>query len=572
VPRFLTLSLLGCLLLVVAVATATAATHFTDVTQEAGLAYLQHVPLPPPACVVGSLACDVDRQTGGAAVADVDGDGWLDLFVTRFDAHDLLFRNRRDGTFEEWSHAAGFAAYDLHSNGAVFGDIDNDGDPDLVVTTIGTGADGVNDRNYLFVNDGTGHFEEAALARGAANQDANPRLSWSVTWGDFDRDGFLDLHTTEWLGAGHTRLLRNRGAAAPGHFEDVTEAAGLDFEGVNSFASTFVDLDGDGFQDLAVAADFGTSRLFWNDGDGSFTDGTAAAGVGTDENGMGSTFGDFDGDGDLDWFVTSIFDPNSTCSTGNCLWGDTGNRLYRNEGGRLFSDATDEAGVRDGAWGWGAAFFDFDNDADLDLAMTNGLDVVHTTIDDAFNHDAMRVWENDGTGQMTEVALEVGVDDTASGKGLLTFDYDADGDLDLFVVNNAGEPRLYRNEAPRRNRWLRLRIEGAQTNRDAVGARVTVWKRKHSAPQVREVGVASHFLGQSERVLHFGFGRGGRRVYRVRVEFPATGQVIERRWLRANRTHVIRESVGRCGRLGPEWSLAFVPLLWQRGRRLRHRL
>jgi hypothetical protein len=546
-------------------------TRFTDVTAEAGLRYLQHVPPPPPACVVGHFACDVDRQTGGAAVADVDGDGWLDLFVTRFDAPDLLFRNQRDGRFQEVSQVAGLAVFDLNSNGAAFGDIDNDGDPDLLVTTIGTGADGVNDRNYLFVNDGAGRFEEQALVRGAANRDATPRLSWSATWGDYDGDGFLDLHTTEWLGSGHSRLLRNRGVEAPGHFEDATEAAGLDFEGVNGFASTFVDLDGDGLQDLAVAADFLTSRLFWNDGDGTFTDGTTAAGVGTDENGMGSTFGDIDGDGDLDWFVSSIFDPDATCSSGNCVWGDTGNRLYRNEGGRVFSDATDAAGVRDGAWGWGAVFLDFDNDGDLDLVMTNGLDVVHTTIEDAFNADSMRVWENDGQGHMTEVALDVGIDDTGSGKGLLSFDYDADGDLDLFVVNNAGEPRLYRNEAPRRNRWLRLRVEGMRSNRDGLGARVRVWKRPHSTPQVREVGVASHFLGQSEPVLHFGLGQAGRRVYRVQVEFPASGQVVERRGLRANRTHVIREDEPRCGRLGPEWSLAFVPGLWQRVRRVRHR-
>ena len=223
--------------------------------------------------------------------------------------------------------------------------------------------------------------------------------------------------------------------------------------------------------------------------------------------------------------------------------------------------------MRDGAWGWGAVFLDFDNDGDLDLAMTNGLDVEHTTIDDAFNDDPMRVWENDGTGVMTEVAEAVGVDDSGSGKGLVTFDYDDDGDLDLFVVNNASEPRLYRNDAPRRNRWLRLRVEGVETNRDSIGARVTVWPRRDSAPQVREVGVASHFLGQSEPVLHFGLGPGHRRVHRVRVEFPASGRTIERRWLRANRTYRVREDARRCGRLGGETALALVPLLWPGRRR-----
>ena len=560
----------GALLAALAAATpATAGTWFTDVTAEAGLAYVQHVPPEPPACVVGRFACDPDRQTGGAAVADVDGDGRPDLFVTRLDAPDLLFRNRGDGRFEDVTAAAGLADFDLHSNGAAFGDVDNDGDPDLLVTLLGSGADGVNDRNYLFINDGAGRFTEEAVARGADLGSGNVRLTWSASFGDFDNDGWIDLHVTEWLADGHSRLLRNRGAEAPGHFEDATEAAQLSFEGVNGFASTFVDLDRDGWQDLAVAADFLTSRLFWNQGDGTFLDGTAAAGVGTDENGMGSSFGDFDGDGDLDWFVTSIFDPDRTCETGNCIWGYTGNRLYRNEGGRLFSDATDAAGVRDGAWGWGTAFFDMDNDGDQDLVMTNGLDVVHTDIEDAFNADPMRLWENDGAGTMTEVSMASGIDDRESGKGLLVFDYDADGDLDLFVVNNAGQPCLYRNELRSRNRWLRLRVEGVRTNRDALGARVKVGRRWNEPPQVREVGTAYHFLGQSEPELHFGLGRGRRWVHRVRVEFPATGRVIDRWFLRANRTWVISES-GRCGRFGAEaLLLPLAPLLWRTGRRIR---
>ena len=534
---------------------AGAGTTFTDVTQRSGLSYLQHAPPAPPDCIVGQFACDVDRMTGGAAVADVDRDGWPDLLVTRLDAPDILFRNRGDGTFEDITQASGLATFDLHSNGAAFGDIDNDGDPDLLVTLVGTGADGRNDRHYLFVNDGTGHFSEEAVARAAAVASTTPRITFSASFGDFDRDGWLDIHVTEWLATGHSRLLRNRGAAAPGHFEDVTEASGLSFDGVNGFASTFVDLDQDGWQDLAIVGDFGTSRLFWNRGDGTFRDGTLAASVGTDENGMGSTFGDFDLDGDLDWFVTSIWDPAATCDVENCIWGYTGNRLYRNDGGRSFSDATDAAGVREGDWGWGAVFFDMDNDGDLDLAMTNGMVLDHTTIEDPFNADPMRLWENDGSGTMTEVSAAAGLDDAGAGKGLLTFDFDRDGDLDLFVVNNAGEPRLYRNDAGPRNGWLRLRILGERTNRDGVGAKVTVWRRPKGPPQVHEVGVASHFLGQSEGVLHFGLGPGRGRVPRVRVEFPASGRALEWRWLRANRTHELHES----GRRQPEEASSVPP-------------
>ena len=543
-------------------AEARAGTTFTDVTHAAGLSYIQHVPPPPPACVVGSMACDADRMTGGAAVADVDGDGCVDVFVTRFDAHDLLFRNDCEGSFVDATVGSGLDVYSSHSNGAAFGDIDNDGDPDLFVSTIGSGTDGVNDRFYLFINDGSGHFTEEALPRGAAVASTQPRLAWSASFGDFDRDGYLDLHVTEWFQSLHSRLLRNRGAAAPGHFEDVTQAVGLDFAGVHGFASTFVDLDDDGWQDLAVAADFGTSRLFWNDA-GHFSDGTLAAKVGTDENGMGSTFGDFDADGDLDWFVTSIWDPDDPCASGNCMWGPSGNRLYRNEGGRVFSDATDLAGVRNGDWGWGAAFFDLDNDTDLDLVMTNGIVLEHTTIEDAFNADRMRVFENDGSGVMRENAGESGIDDTASGKGLLAFDYDRDGDQDLLVINNAGGARLYRNDllpdrSARDRRWLQLEVVGSTSNRDGVGARVELWRAPQEAPQVREVGVSSHFLGQGENVLHFGLGAGSETVARLRVTFPASGRVIEWNDVATNRRHRLREVTPSCGLGGAETMMALA--------------
>jgi hypothetical protein len=249
----------------------------------------------------------------------------------------------------------------------------------------------------------------------------------------------------------------------------------------------------------------------------------------------------------------------------NCVWGYTGNRLYRNDGLRRFSDATDGAGVRDGGWGWGAVFLDLDNDGDQDLVMTNGIELLHTDIEDAFNADPMRVWLNDGQGMMHERSTLLGVRDTASGKGLLTFDYDRDGDLDLFVVNNAGEPRLYRNRLHGGRRWLRVRVRGLESNRDGIGARVSVWPRRGAPAQVREVGVASHFLGQSEPELHFGLGRGVRFVHRVRVEFPASGRVVDYRWLRSDRLHTIGEGEPGCGPLGFEaLVLPLLPLLRRR--------
>jgi hypothetical protein len=499
--------------------------RFVDVTSAAGVVYLQN--RTRVWCIFGPY-CEIDRMTGGAAVADVDGDGAVDLYVTRLDGPDVLFRNRGDGTFEDITHYAGLAFLDLQSNGAAFADIDNDGDPDLVVSVVGRGRDPVNNRNYFLINDGTGHFGEEGVLRSIAVASEKPRRGYGVTFGDYDRDGWLDIHTTEWNPErpSHSRLLRNRGSLMPGYFEDVTVRSGVQLDNVHGFASAFVDFDQDGWPDLAVVGDFGTSRLFWNNGDGTFGDGTQATGVATEENGMGSTIGDFDGDGHVDWFVTSIYETDPSCVQGAegpydaCNWGPSGNRLYRYKGGRTFADWTDAADVRDGGWGWGAAFFDYDNDGDLDLVMTSGIVFPDSSVADAFDDEGMRLWENDGTGRMVEVSRERGLTDTGSGKGLLVFDYDDDGDLDLFVVNNSGEPKLYRNDGGSRNGWLRVRAVGTISNRDGLGAHVIV-QSETGACQVREIGSVSHFLGQSERVAHFGLGPGTGPVPRVVVWWPS---------------------------------------------------
>ena len=312
-------------------------------------------------------------------------------------------------------------------------------------------------------------------------------------------------------------------------------------KGVFSFASAFTDLDGDGWPDLAVASDFGTTRLYWNNGDGTFTDGTIGARIGSDKNGMGSTFGDYDGDGDLDWFVSSTFHEFERCqvSTGCDPWTATGNRLYRNDGDRVFSDATDAAGVRDGGWGWGAVFFDFDNDGDLDLAMVNGMRESESPSDVDLGYS--RLWRNDGNGVMTEISQSVGLTEAAAGKGLLTFDYDGDGDLDLFAVNNGSVSRLYRNDGGNANSWLRIRVVGESANTGGIGAKLSVKVQDAAVPQIREVGVRSHFLGQSELAEHFGLGPGADRVEQVTVTWPTTGEVTVLRDIPANTTIVVRE-------------------------------
>ena len=435
--------------------------------------------------------------------------------MTRLDAADHLFMNE-GGEFVDRAPERGLTLA-LPSAGAVWVDIENDGDLDLYLTTLGE------TRYYLYVNQG-GKFSEQALPRGAAVETMFLHAGMTPTLGDPDNDGYLDLYTGEWRlmtqiidGPDHARLLHNRGAIDPGNFEDVTESAGVSMYLVGNmigplvFSPAFVDLDDDGLADFPVVSDFDSTRLFWNNGDGTFLDGTEKAHVGTDHNGMGSTFADFDGDGLLDWFVSSIFLPDDK--------NEDGNRLYRNLGDRSFVDATDAAGVRDGGWGWGAAALDFDNDGDIDLAQTGGWG------SPGFEEQHLRFWRQDGGWPLTEVAAQIGLEDVGQGRGLVVLDYDDDGDLDLFLTHNAGPGRLFRNDGGNTNDWLRVQARGTTSNTQGIGARVTVRVTPDATPQVQEIGASTHFMGQSEAIAHFGLGTGDAPIAEVRVEWPVSGEV-----------------------------------------------
>ncbi len=535
------------------------AVAFTDVALISGIDY---------SVLAGQAMSEVQMMSGGAAAGDFDADGWVDLIVTRIQGPPILYRNMQGTMFTDATPAAFAAALgSAKTNGVVFVDIENDGDLDLYMT----GMEGT--RHWLFVNDGMGGFTEEAVARGADVTTSEVHFGYGIAVGDYDRDGYVDLFVGEWKAQAslavptHNRLLRNRGAAMPGHFEDVTISAeavidgatGVNplgtFEGAWAFSPRFSDLDGDGWPDLVLGCDFGTSRILWNDQDGTFTDGTAAAGVGSDENGMGSTVGDFDGDGDLDWFVTSIHDAERTCETRSCGWYYSGNRLYRNEGGRVFTDATDDAGVREGGWGWGTSFFDADNDGDLDLAMTNGMGLRPGGIPTQFETDPMRVWQNEG-GWFGEVSADVGVTDNQMGRALLVFDYDRDGDLDVFVTNSEGTPVLYRNDGGNTNAWLHVDLVGTTANREGIGSRITVTPDtlEPAGAMLREVESGGAYIAQSERTAFFGLGLATTSVDRLRVAWLA-GATETFTNLPANRRLTVIQGAGLVGDMDGDGTL-----------------
>ncbi len=494
---------------------------FEDVTSRAGVSYDNPAldPDHPDYCL------PMVRFVAGVVAADFDADGWTDLFVTRLEKTNLLFRNRGDGTFEEVGLRAGVDLV-AQSSGCAVADVNNDGTLDLYVLTLG-------ERNYLYLNDGGGRFTEAAQSYELdMHSDDLPRERSTAAFGDYDNDGDLDAVVTEWRRGGMNRVLRND----EGRFVDVTDAIGIDLSDFVGFAAGFSDIDGDGWPDLLVVGDFNTSRMFRNLGGDRFEDITSIAGVGTDEFGMGSAIGDINNDGALDWFVTSTY--------GNLPrpWGGTGNRLYVNGGDGVFFDGTDQFGVRDGSWGWGASFFDFDNDGYLDLAMTNGILYPCFDVGWSYKRDQLRLWRNSGGESMVELAAELGFSDRGTGKGLLHLDYDNDGDLDVFITNNDGPPTLLRNNRGNMNNWLRVALRGHTSNRFGIGARIRLLDASGALQQIREVSANSNYMSQNEITAHFGL-RDQTIVASIEIHWPTSDCVQVVRHLAVNSLAVIDEPV-----------------------------
>lgn len=465
-------------------------------------------------------ANEIQVMGGGLAMSDVDKDGFLDLFVV----HGMGEKGQLflfDGT--KYEPAPANNGIDLRSmdNAGYFVDLNADGWDDFVSIQF------VQNFVEIFMNDQTGHFEEATASTGIYLR--NPTFSMAAA--DYDLDGDIDLFFAHWgniLSPGEEfegYLWRNDGS---GFFTDVTDIVALEatvrpkpFEDTyfeNSFTPIFADINSDGYPDLLLAGDYESSQVLISNAGASFTDATNDQI--TDENGMGAAVADYDHDGDLDWFVTSIYYAGRDKEY---IGGVTGNRLYQNDGNGVFTDVTDAAGVRDGDWGWGTCFSDFDNDGHMDIFHTNGMRSSMSREDDTtdqlypFFQDPSRLFISRGDGTFAEVASAFGILHTDQGRGVVCTDLDHDGRVDILISTNAKSPTIYTNSISNSNHFLQIELEGPPGNLKGIGARVIV--ETSAGTQMQEVALGTNYLSQQPTVLHFGLGAAAI-ASSVTVEWP----------------------------------------------------
>lgn len=503
--------------------------QFVDVTAEAGIDF-QHV----------------DGRTGekylietlgsGALFFDFNNDGNLDLYIVNA-AHippptqatspaknhphlpqNKLFQNNGDGTFTDVTHKAGVGDTG-YGVGCAAADINNDGYPEIYVTNFG--------RNRLYHNNGDGTFTDITEKAGVGDE----RWGTGCAFLDYDLDGYVDLYvvnymifSTEgnqgWESRGSriycspvdqmdgTRfqsepdiLYRNNG---DGTFTDVTDAAGISHRGLG-LAVAVGDFDNDGDPDLHIANDMEPDILYQNNGDGTFTDITDFTGTGYDENGipgsgMGSAFGDYDNDGDLDLVVSNA--PSQPVL------------LFHNEKGQFFSDASFPSGI--GAvtlpfFKWAVEFFDFNNDGLQDIFVSNGhlQDNIELFSDDTYAQTDL-LFQNrhqNGIHSFSDVSAEVGLTQLTKmvGRGAAFGDYDNDGDIDIFLNHSNQPAKLLRNDGGNANNWVTIHTIGTQGNASGIGTKITL--KTGALSLVKEVHSGSSYLSQNDLRVHFGLGQ-----------------------------------------------------------------
>ncbi len=493
---------------------------------------------------------------GGAAWIDFDGDGDLDLYLVQGGQLDpaappgpgnVLYENLGNGTFRDVSERAGVG--DRHYGmGAAVADYDGDGDEDLYVTNVGS--------SILYRNRGDGTFEDVTAAAGVGNDG----WGTSAAFADYDADGDLDLFLVIYVrwspdiefecrsGAnlrdycdpdayeapGASKLYRNRG---DGTFEDISTSAGITSALGNGLGVTVGDFNLDGRLDFYVANDRNPNRLWIQDAEGRFQDramlaGCAVDGMGKSEAGMGVAAVDVDQDGDLDIFVNNLV--NEACT------------LYVNQDG-LFADATAQFGLSAPTLsytGFGLGFADFDHDGNLDLYVANGRVMGSLTplVPSDVYAEPDQLFRGSPEHRFTEVMPRGGTEPILieTGRGCALGDYNGDGSVDVLVVNSGGPARLLANRAARDRSWIRLRIRD-RYGYDALGARVRIETRR--GVQWRSVQRTYSIFSSHEPQVHFGLDR-EQQVDRVTI-YWVEGSAESFGPLRAGQTHELRQGQGK---------------------------
>src|ERR1700682_135663 len=529
---------------------------FTDVTRAANIDFHLTCGGPQKLYIMESMC-------GGVAFVDYDNDGWPDIFLvngstledvgTNRSPASKLYHNNRDGTFTDVTEKAGLA----HRGwcfGAAVGDFDNDGWDDLYVTCL-TGS-------FLYKNNGDSTFRDVTAQAGVSNLG---RWGTSAAFGDYDRDGFLDLYVANYVDLdlnnlpkfGSTPLCQYRGipvSCGPrglagsrdrlyhnngdGTFTDVTEKMNIDPNSHYGLGVIWADYDGDGWPDIYVANDSSPNLLYHNNQGKSFTEVALTASVafrddGRVQAGMGVHFGDYDNDGLPDLVKTNF--------------SDDANNLYHNNGDGTFDDRAGVAGfgaVSVPFLGFGVRFLDYDNDGRKDIFVANGH--VNPQVDEhpfgiTYAQRAL-LFHNLRNGRFEEVGLRAGpaLAQRRVSRGLAVADINNDGALAGLISNLDGSPPLLRHVSQPRGHWIRLKLIGTRSNRDAYGAGVEVVAG--GLKQVDEVRANSSYLSASDARLHFGLAA-ETAVERLIIRWPS-GLVEKLGDLPVDREVVLREGSG----------------------------
>ena len=498
------------------------AVTFVDVTDQAGI-HFQHSS--------GTRSSLLPEDMGsGAGFADIDNDGDIDLYIVNIphpltqdvrpdSKTDVLYRNNGDGTFTDITQTAG-VGHRGYGMGCVFADYDGDGHVDLYVTNYGA--------NVLYRNNGDGTFRDVTETAGVGCE----LWSTGAAFADVDSDSDLDLYVCNYVTYDLDKLeqmqeeslqsgkpvpsalnphvfepqdnvfYRNNG---DGTFTDVTTELGIAAPGGRSMQCLFSDFDGDNDLDLYVANDTSVNYVYRNAGDGTFTDVSDESWAADFRGSMGLTAGDYDGDGDVDLFMSH--------------WVDEENTLYRNllaesglqnppTGAHIrFVDESYSAMLAEVSMqqiGWGTALFDYDNDGDLDIFVTNGSTFQELENPEVLIPQADALYRNNGDGTFSDVSEMTGITalPTRVGRGAAFGDYDNDGDVDIFIVNNHAAPILLRNEGGNRNNYMHVELIGTAQNRNAIGAKIQL--KTADRIQGREVYAGESYMSSNSFIVEFG--------------------------------------------------------------------